>query len=113
MTGLPCARSRNGVHSMDPRECLAEARAAVLDERYEDALNAYVWIHHHSLQFGPAFYGVRLSYALIEWIDLGKKYPKALLVLQAIRDDKAATLRAGDGDFALFHDVATMNEYLQ
>lgn len=97
---------------MDPGIRLKEARTAVEDGKYEDALNAYLWIHQHALEYNRAFSGVRLSYALDEWIALGALYPKALQALTDIRDEKSAVLRAGDGDFELFHDVASINEYL-
>ena len=55
---------------------------------------------------------MRLSYALADWVELGKVYPPALAALRAIRDAKSIRLQNGDGDRALFHDVESINEWL-
>jgi hypothetical protein len=46
------------------------------------------------------------------WIDLGKKYPKALQVLKDIRDSKTSRLVGGENNRPLFHDIVAINEYL-
>ena len=57
-------------------------------------------------------YGVRLSFALSEWVDLGQKYPKALTALKDIRDKKTARLAGGEANRDLFHDVESINDHL-
>lgn len=49
---------------------------------------------------------------LSDWMDLGKKYPKAIEALKAIRDRKTAQLAAGKYDFDTFMDVVAINEQL-
>lgn len=79
---------------------------------YAAALERHVWFHNNALAIDPAMAGVRLSYALDEWVELGKKYPPALEKLKSIRDEKTSRLMAGEKSRDLFHDVASMNECL-
>jgi hypothetical protein len=80
--------------------------------KFEEALQKHIWYHDHALEINQAHYGVRLSFALSYWIDLGKKYPKALDVLKGIRDKKTARLVAGENNRPLFHDIVAINEEL-
>jgi tetratricopeptide (TPR) repeat protein len=64
------------------------------------------------LEVDPAYYGVRLSFALADWVELGKKYPPALTALRKIRDEKTSRLVAGHAERNLFHDVESINDYL-
>lgn len=98
---------------MTASERLQTARDAVLNGAYELALENYIWFHHNALSEQPSFYGVRLSYALDEWLLLAEQYPPALTALLLIRDQKVSRLLAGECDYELFNDVATINEYLK
>jgi len=91
---------------------LQEARRLAEEGRFEEALQKHIWLHDHVLEAQPSYYGVRLSFALAEWIELGKKYPKALQALKAVRDTKTSRLLAGERDRPLFHDVESINDYL-
>jgi hypothetical protein len=97
---------------MDPKDRLQAGRDAADRRDYESALREYVWFHHHALEADPAYAGVRLSYALSDWIALAAHYPPALVELRRIRDEKVRALRAGEGSPDLFHDVSSINEYL-
>ena len=97
---------------MDPRDRLDRARGAARSGDYEFALREYIWFHDHALEERPSLYGVRLSYALADWIELGENYPPALRALENIADRKTADLLAGAGDRGTFHDVVSINEYL-
>lgn len=97
---------------MDPRERLMAGRVAAQEGRYADALREYVWFHEHALTHLPSLYGVRLSFAFADWVDLGKSFPEARLALEEIRDRKAALLTSGQGDRHLFHDVESINQSL-
>ncbi|MDX1982468.1 MAG: hypothetical protein SFV51_19490, partial [Bryobacteraceae bacterium] len=61
----------------DPRQILAGARLDARQGDYAEALQKYLWFHHHALEHDMALSGVRLSYALNEWWELGKAYPPA------------------------------------
>jgi hypothetical protein len=97
----------------DPREVFREAVEFARQGRYEDALQNHLWFHEHALDHDTALGGVRLSFALASWVELGERYPPALEALTSIRDEKAQAVTAGRGSFPLFHDVAAINGYLQ
>lgn len=98
---------------MKALERLHDARAAMQERDYERALEQMIWFHNHALQEDYALRGVRLSFALADWIELGEFYPKALQVLRSIRDEKTAQLLVGSGDRQEFIDVSAINEYLE
>ncbi len=94
------------------QQALDDARRLAREGYYEEALQKHIWFHHNALSIRPSFYGVRLSFALSDWIKLGKKYPKALEELRKIRDKKTQQLLAGDLRKEFFHDVAAINQRL-
>jgi hypothetical protein len=96
----------------DPTRVLTEARELALAGRYEEALGRHQWYHDHALEHEPAQCGVRLSFALRYWADLGEVYPPARDALVAVRDRDAAAVRAGDWSRELFGDVASIDRYL-
>jgi hypothetical protein len=98
---------------MDVRERYQQAQEAAREGRHEEALREYLWFHEHVLEHEPSMYGVRLSFALAAWIQLGQSYPKALVALKEMRDRKTLQLASGGGDRELFHDVESINEYLE
>jgi hypothetical protein len=95
------------------QQALDDARRLAREGKYEEALQKHVWFHDNALTNGPGYYGVRLSFALSDWAELGKKYPHALKVLRDIRDRKTSRLLDGEIDHHLFHDVSSINEYLK
>jgi hypothetical protein len=97
---------------VDPRDKLKEAAIHVSQERYADALRAHVWFHEHALEHERALYGVRLTSALADWVELGHLYPEALQSLERIRDAKTAALVAGPRGRDVFHDVVAINREL-
>lgn len=98
---------------MSARERYKKAQEAAREGRHEEALQEHIWFHNHALDEQPALYGVRLSYALSDWVDLGRAYPPALLALKEVRDAKTAKLQRGEGNRALFHDVESINAWLK
>jgi hypothetical protein len=96
-----------------PRTVLAEARSLAARAKYDAALEKYLWFHRHALEYNEALAGVRLSFALSEWVELGEKYPPARCALLAVRDDATTAFENGKGSFKLFMDVAAINRYLQ
>jgi hypothetical protein len=96
----------------DPNVMLREAVALMRQGRYAESLQKHLWFHDHALEHTPALAGVRLSFALAYWLELGGYYPEAMQALTAIRDRKARALADGTGSFELFHDVAAINGYL-
>jgi hypothetical protein len=96
----------------DPKQVLRDARRLVECGQYAEALKEYRWFHENAVASDPALCGVRLSFALRYWVQLGDVYPPARAELESIRDAKTATLLAGSLDRALFADVSAINEYL-
>ena len=78
----------------DPQRILNEADADTRAGRYPDALEKHVWFHENALKYSPAMYGVRLSFALSYWVQLGGKYPPALAKLREIRDTTGSEFRS-------------------
>jgi hypothetical protein len=97
----------------DPRTVYREAVELTRQGKYEDALENHLWFHEHALEHNPALAGVRLSFALGSWLDLGEKYPKALRALLSLRDAKVQAITEGKGSFTLFHDLAAINVRLK
>jgi hypothetical protein len=97
----------------NPQAILDEAEKDAAAKRYEDALAKHAWFHENALKTQPALYGVRLSFALSAWVELGKSYPPALEKLSSIRDEAGIIVRDAKGSRDLFHDFVAINEYLQ
>lgn len=99
-------------NNSDPEKVLDEARALADVGQYQEALEKHIWFHENALKKGFGWSGVRLSFALADWVRLGKKYPRAREALVAIRDrDEKLVLE--NGSVQLFQDVAAINGYLR
>jgi tetratricopeptide (TPR) repeat protein len=96
----------------DLQNYLIKTQQLVREGKYEEALERYVWFHHHVLEYEPALAGVRLSFALSYWKDLGDVYPPALRAMRTIRDEKTRQLENGRGNRNLFQDVVALNRRL-
>jgi hypothetical protein len=97
----------------DPGKVLEEARSLREQGKYEEALQKHLWFHENALNQDSSWYGVRLSFALSDWIQLGEKYPAARKALVSIRDKNVKAITEGKGAFDLFHDLTAINEYLK
>lgn len=80
--------------------------------RFAEALERHEWFHRYALEHRPSYYGVRLSFALSAWKELGEKYPPALESLKRIRDENTTCLRGAEASDELFHDVVSINRTL-
>jgi hypothetical protein len=74
---------------MGARERFAAARLAAREGRHQEALDGLLWFHHHALEEQRSLRAVRLSYALYEWLDLGRVYPPARQALEDVREQTA------------------------
>lgn len=77
--------------------------------KYAEALERHEWYHENALRIAPSQSGVRLSFAIGRWKELGDQYPPALASLKAIRDAGVRELEAGTGDHQAFLDVQAIN----
>jgi hypothetical protein len=98
---------------MNAHERLHAARLTAMNGNHDEALREYIWFHNHALEEDPALSGVRLSFALAYWTDLGESYPPALRALEEIRNQKAAALLRGSESRDAFRDVVAINEALE
>lgn len=96
-----------------PHKVLQEARSLASQGNHAAALDKHLWFHQHALEYNEALAGVRLSFALAAWVELGEKYPPARQALLSVRADATRAIENGEGSFALFHDVAAINQHLQ
>ena len=96
---------------VDLQKILQEAQDLMSQSRYEESLQRLIWYHDHSLS-DPAQTGVRNSFALSYWVELGRRYPKAKQALLEIRDHDMQEFADGRGDFDLFMEVSSINHYL-
>ncbi len=96
----------------DPDKVFESAKNNYKIGNYEGALKDHIWFHNNALKHKPSLYGVRLSYALCEWVKLGEKYPPALDKLIEIRDKKTDKIKHYKKSYQLFHDVESINNYL-
>ena len=93
-------------------EVLERARNARLAGKYEDALCDHLWFHEHALEEDPTLAGVRLSFALRDWIYLAEQFPLARRALQAIRDRDTQRILNGGATLPRFHDISAINSAL-
>jgi len=91
---------------------LDQAREHTANGRYAVALATQIWFHEKSLDYDPAYYGVRLSFALSQWAELGELYPPAIAALRQIRERTADEVTRGDEPQTAFYDVASIDELL-
>jgi len=97
----------------DLQKMLTEAKELMDVGHYEEALQRHVWYHNHALEYDQGQTGVRLSFALADWVELGRRYPKATQALIEIRDRAARQFQAGGGYSELFSEVSAINRELQ
>jgi tetratricopeptide (TPR) repeat protein len=90
---------------------LNEARKLASEGKYEEALKKHLWFYEESKN-SPGMGGVRLSYALDEWLELADKYPPAKKALIETRDKNESLILEGKGNFNNFHDLSSINRVL-
>jgi hypothetical protein len=110
-TGLMALAPRQA-HAQDMQQYLNETREMVRGGRFEEALERMVWFHHHALDYGPGMAGVRLSFALSDWLRLGDVYPPARAALLATRDATLQQLLQSPGEPRHFIDLNGLNRVL-
>jgi hypothetical protein len=71
----------------DPHTILREASADARAGRYEDALAKHLWYHENAEKFDAGQTGVRRSFALSDWYDLGADFAPALAKFEEVREE--------------------------
>jgi hypothetical protein len=67
---------------IDLEDISDDIRDDIRSEDYKQALAKRIWLHQHALEVNESYFGVRLSFYLSAWSDLGKKYPPAKTLLR-------------------------------
>ena len=98
---------------MNASDRLHRSRTLTLEGRFSEALTEFEWFHENALVEEPSLRGVRRSFALSYWAELGEQYAPALNALSALRDRGNAALLTDKRDLSLFADVASINRYLK
>jgi hypothetical protein len=80
--------------------------------QYEEALQRQIWYFNHALQYGEAN-PVRLSFGIMNWAELGRRFPKAKQAMIEIRDRDAREFSEGRGYPDLFLEITSLNRELQ
>lgn len=100
----------------DPQQIRNEAEADRMARRYADALAKQVWFFQHAEEYQPSQSGVRLSFALSEWLKLGQVYPPAMEKLRQLRDQAETDVIAKplrDDRRRAFQDLNAINRTLE
>ncbi len=96
-----------------PKVILREARDDVKNENYEKALLKYIWINEHSLNYSYYFIGVRSSYAIQEWYQLGQIFPDVQEKYNEFRNNAKQNVINNDNLILNFSDFQSFNRYLK
>jgi hypothetical protein len=98
----------------DLRKILDEAKKLTSTGHFEEALQRYVWHHNHAQESGDSYQNiVRLTSALSDWEELGRRYPKAKQALIEIRDHKTREIVEGRGYSEMVQEVRAINRELE
>jgi serine/threonine protein kinase len=90
---------------------LNEAKDLTSKSRYAEALARFVWYHHHAQAYGETTQ--RRLTGISEWVELGRRYPRAREKLLEIRDAKTREIEAGRGHSDSLLDVVSINSHLK
>lgn len=96
-----------------PWNILREANEDAREARYEIALAKHIWYHEHAEEHDGSGKSYRLSIALRQWHELGKRYPPALKKLIGFRDRAIERVKKGEDATAAFEEYAEINRQLQ
>ncbi len=111
-----------------------ETKSLMGQGHYEEALQRLTWYFNHVLEYDPDQVGVRRSFTLSDWVELGRSYPKARQALIDIRDQEIQNFIEStppspllsdisgaipgfsrvrkQSRFELFQDISSINGYL-
>ncbi len=100
----PADPDPNTIHD----EALDDAEAG----RLELAHQKHLWYHRHATRHDGSLHGVRLTFALADWVLLACRYPPAMRAIVAIRDDAWPAIRAGTIGYEQFAEFAAISREL-
>jgi hypothetical protein len=83
----------------------------VAEKKYQQALEAHQYFFEESKK-SSGMGGVRVSFALSSWAQLGSVYPPALIALSKIASEHKALILSGKGSFYIFQEYHSINSYI-
>ena len=89
-----------------------EVQTLMEQRQYEEALQRQLWYFNHALEYGEPD-AIRLSFGIMYWGELARRYPKAKQALLEIRDRDVREFAEGRGYVQLFQEVLNLNGALQ
>lgn len=105
---LPKIDPATGLRESNVYELWQKAKSLMNQGQYEDSLQALQSYFERS-RFDSDQAGGRL-FSLLDWFELGRRYPKAKQALFQLRDADAQTLLKGEGDSIYFAEVNCINQ---
>lgn len=96
----------------DMQQYLVDTNKMIRAGEHKEALERCLWFHEHALEHDPGMSGVRLSFALSYWKNLGEVYPPAKVAMVEVRDRVTKEVTAKTDQFALFQETAALNRTL-
>lgn len=90
---------------------LEHIRQLTQEKKYPEALAAHQQFFEAS-RSASGMAGVRLSFALFDWVDLGKAYPPAMDALNDLSASHRKIIQEGKSDFGVFHEYKAINDVL-
>ncbi len=100
----------------NPKKILEEVNADKRAANYSTALEKHIWFHENANRIDPSQSAVRLSFGLGSWLELGEKYPPALVKMRETRDAVEAKIRDPNRirvSFDDFHEFTAFNDSLR
>ncbi len=99
---------------IQPDDVFRDAVKDAVAGRHQLALEKLVWFYENAIRIQPSLSGVRRSYALRAWKELGGKYPPAMKALRRSRDvaQHGARTKRGKAAAQSYADFAAINQYL-
>ncbi|MBL0154201.1 MAG: hypothetical protein IPP93_12205 [Chitinophagaceae bacterium] len=91
---------------------LNETNKMVKKGQYKEALQRFIWFNEHALEYDESMTGVRLSFALGYWKELGDIYPPALTAMKDLRNKKIKLLTDNKESINLFQDISAFDKTL-
>jgi len=90
----------------------SETKSLIQSGKNEEALERCIWYHENALAIDSSYRGVRLSFALSNWMKLAEQYPPALSAFKDIRDKNTESVLKNGGTYQEFIDLNAFNREL-
>ena len=87
-------------------------RMYIDNQRYEEALERCIWFHENAHDINKSYSSARLSYALRDWRELGRRYTPALLEMMNYRNMLILKFREDNESYPQFREILAFNRVL-